>query len=247
MIIENFIWESQNFKSCFEASDAYLLTLKKNFGIDRVVYSFLTDHLLVKQKSGHGLFSNYPVDWLKYYQEKKYIKVDPVVKKVLKLNRPFSWENLVKEENLSSDEMLVMNEASDAGLYNGVGIPIHGARGEVAGTGLAFSDHKMMINSMAELSIIFFLTQAFHDSYCSLLEKNKQISFFITKKEKEILQWLAIGKTVDEISVIVSVSQETVKFHIKNIYKKLEANSKTLAILKAFRFGLIELDKISLM
>jgi DNA-binding CsgD family transcriptional regulator len=43
----------------------------------------------------------------------------------------------------------------------------------------------------------------------------------LTAREEEIMRWVAEGKTNWEISVILHVSLNTVKFHLKNIYHKL--------------------------
>ena len=43
----------------------------------------------------------------------------------------------------------------------------------------------------------------------------------LTAREEEIMRWVAEGKTNWEISVILNVSLNTIKFHLKNIYQKL--------------------------
>ena len=43
----------------------------------------------------------------------------------------------------------------------------------------------------------------------------------LTPREHEIMRWVAEGKTNWEISVILKVSLNTVKFHLKNVYQKL--------------------------
>lgn len=43
----------------------------------------------------------------------------------------------------------------------------------------------------------------------------------LTPREEEIMKWVAEGKTNWEISIILHVSLNTVKFHLKNIYDKL--------------------------
>jgi DNA-binding CsgD family transcriptional regulator len=48
-----------------------------------------------------------------------------------------------------------------------------------------------------------------------------EISFTLTPREEEIMKWVAEGKTNWEISIILHVSLNTVKFHLKNIYDKL--------------------------
>lgn len=43
----------------------------------------------------------------------------------------------------------------------------------------------------------------------------------LTPREEEIMKWVAEGKTNWEISIILKVSLNTIKFHLKNIYQKL--------------------------
>jgi DNA-binding CsgD family transcriptional regulator len=64
----------------------------------------------------------------------------------------------------------------------------------------------------------------------------------LTQREIEILKWWAAGKTSDEIALIVNCSKSNIKFHVNNIYLKLCANTKILAVTKAIRLGLVPLD-----
>lgn len=63
----------------------------------------------------------------------------------------------------------------------------------------------------------------------------------LTKRELEILSWTKEGKTGWEISVIMNISENTVRFHIKNILKKLDAVNKTHAVAKAMEYRWINL------
>src|SRR5688572_30255044 len=55
----------------------------------------------------------------------------------------------------------------------------------------------------------------------------------LTKRESDILQLISEGKTYTQISEELFISKETAKTHIKNIYSKLQVNSKSEAIAKA--------------
>jgi DNA-binding CsgD family transcriptional regulator len=63
----------------------------------------------------------------------------------------------------------------------------------------------------------------------------------LTPREKEILLWVKEGKSTWEISSILGISRDTVKFHMKNIFRKLNATSRSQAIAAAFGSGLIDL------
>lgn len=52
----------------------------------------------------------------------------------------------------------------------------------------------------------------------------------LSPRESEILTLIAEGKTYKSTSEKLFISKETVKFHLKNIYLKLQVNSKTEAI-----------------
>ncbi|WP_455827052.1 response regulator transcription factor [Pseudomonas graminis] len=60
----------------------------------------------------------------------------------------------------------------------------------------------------------------------------------LTPSELEILRWASEGKTVWEISQIRATSEATVKFHLRNIYSKLEVNNRVQAMNEAARQGL---------
>jgi DNA-binding NarL/FixJ family response regulator len=55
----------------------------------------------------------------------------------------------------------------------------------------------------------------------------------LTRRELEVLQLLASGKSYSTIADNLFVDKETIRSHIKNIYLKLEVHSKAEAIAKA--------------
>jgi len=64
--------------------------------------------------------------------------------------------------------------------------------------------------------------------------------FCLTKREKQILQCLAEGKNNKQISACLYLSIETVKTHMKSIFRKLDAKSRLDAVMKARRHNLIK-------
>jgi DNA-binding NarL/FixJ family response regulator len=60
-------------------------------------------------------------------------------------------------------------------------------------------------------------------------------SINLTKREEEILGFLAKGFFYKEIADTLSISVETVRTHIRNIYEKLQVRTRTEAILKYLR------------
>ena len=66
-----------------------------------------------------------------------------------------------------------------------------------------------------------------------------RLSRMLTPREAEVMTWTAHGKTRAEISMILSISGETVKYYTENACRKLNAVNKTQAASKAISLGLI--------
>src|SRR3546814_20395418 len=61
----------------------------------------------------------------------------------------------------------------------------------------------------------------------------------LTDREKQILVYLANGVSNKEIARRIFVSENTVKFHLKNIYSKLAVSSRLQAINAARQMSLL--------
>ena len=57
----------------------------------------------------------------------------------------------------------------------------------------------------------------------------------LTERENDIVQGLVDGLSYKMIAVRLNISLDTVRQHIKNIYRKLNVNSRTEVISKSFR------------
>ena len=62
----------------------------------------------------------------------------------------------------------------------------------------------------------------------------------LTPRETEILLALAEGRSNKEIAGQFWLSEQTIKYHLTNIYRKLKVGSRTEAVRQAYEHGLIE-------
>lgn len=70
--------------------------------------------------------------------------------------------------------------------------------------------------------------------------KIKKSDYGLTDREKEILQYIVSGLTKQQIADELFLSFHTVNTHIKNIYKKLEVNTKAAVVSKAYKENLFK-------
>ncbi len=69
--------------------------------------------------------------------------------------------------------------------------------------------------------------------------KENKSQFGLSDREKEVLNLLSNGNNYQDIGDILFISVDTVRHHIRNIYKKLHVHSQSEAVAKAIRKGLI--------
>ncbi|MGV5668124.1 response regulator transcription factor, partial [Burkholderia pseudomallei] len=65
-------------------------------------------------------------------------------------------------------------------------------------------------------------------------------SVVLTPKEREILELLGRNLSNKEIALAMTVGEETVKWHLKNLFGKLDASSRKHAVRRALVLGLLE-------
>ena len=71
------------------------------------------------------------------------------------------------------------------------------------------------------------------------LVKEAPLAEELTPREREVLQLLAEGSSNRAIAQALNISEHTVKFHVNAIMSKLDAQSRTEAVVRATRLGLI--------
>jgi len=79
----------------------------------------------------------------------------------------------------------------------------------------------------------------------NFFQSNKQLEHHdesitnLTPREKEVLGGLVEGHSIKAIADSLHISVETVRFHFRNIYKKLHVHSQSEAVVKAIKEGLV--------
>ncbi|MEP4770979.1 MAG: LuxR family transcriptional regulator [Roseibium sp.] len=223
----------------------------KLYGYENVCYTLLTDHPSINQKSMHGLTTSYPDDWMKSYVENRCLQIDPVVYQLSRSRTPFFWEDAVRSQRedpvVGEETTLVaevfMNEAEDAGLADGIAVPFVSSAGEISGIGLSRTEaiKERDWHDVADLSL---LSAVFQEKYLSFYTQKHQPS--LTQREREVLCWASEGKTDQDISDLIGVSNAAIRFHWSNIFKKLDVSNRLMATTKAIRLNLVNLHRTPL-
>ncbi|QQZ41039.1 autoinducer binding domain-containing protein [Pseudomonas sp. SK3(2021)] len=182
------------------------------------------------------LRGTYPEAWMDIYRIRNYAATDPAVEHALRTTNVVVWSDKLREEN-----PLLFSEAKEYGLCEGVTLSNKGSDNTVRF--LSFSRSQGVV-SEAEVANIGLGFKLMLDILVETLARTKDEALVaesasLTKREKEILQWTADGKSSGEISMILRISENTVNFHLKSIQKKFHAPNKTFAAAYAAAQGLL--------
>lgn len=71
-------------------------------------------------------------------------------------------------------------------------------------------------------------------------------SSLLSPRESEVVYWSALGKSNDEIALILDISAETVKTHLKNSFTKLHVCNRAALVTESFRVGILRFGTLPL-
>jgi DNA-binding NarL/FixJ family response regulator len=72
--------------------------------------------------------------------------------------------------------------------------------------------------------------------------ETEYLSSSLTRRETEILEYIAKGFLNKQIASSLEISEQTIKNHVTSILRKLNANARTEAVVIAIRRGIISID-----
>jgi len=219
------------------------LNYLSTFGIER----FLMSELGRRPEQGASkidLLCNYPSQWFTHYQAMKYENADPVVRLGLESAQPFSWASAEARFN-DRQARRVMGEARDFGLRNGVALSFRQSGGKLIGIGFA-SPHQDIRDDPVSLRILDAASFEFYSCYAKFVGELGRLGQdgvrqkLLTDREREVLLWIAAGKTKSEVGDILGISDSCVKRHCESIFRKLEARTLAQAVARAIGLGVID-------
>ena len=149
---------------------------------------------------------------------------------------PFEWSQAPFDAARSPRAAEVMAVAREFGLNKGFLVPIVRSTGFQACVTMAGErpDHEPRAKQALHLVSMYA-----HARCAALMgcETDGQRRRVLSERERDVLAWAAEGKSSWEIATILGVSERTVNWHVEQSKKKLDAVTRTRAVIKALRSG----------
>lgn len=198
------------------------------------LHSFLIARLPVphdRQWHRAILHDGWSSDWFARYKSAGHFFYDPCAAHCRLAAQPFLWHQLPRG-GLTPRGRLVMDEAAEFGMKDGICVPIHVP---LAGPAVVTAGSDRVEVPPSAMPLIEAVCVHMFRKVGLKSKSDNEEGSPLTPRERELLQWSAQGKTTDDISSILGISTNTVESHQRNIREKLDAINVAHAIVKALR------------
>ena len=181
-----------------------------------------------------AMLNGWPQGWTALYRRYKLIRSDPVAAHCFRLTAPFEWREAPYDPLANPKAKEVMNRASDFGMNQGLCVPIHTSDGYEAIVSMAGEPVVLSGQVRPALHLMALYAYGKAVDLCTP-QRFPAVPALLTKREREVLQWTAVGKTSWEISQILGVAESTVIAHIKAAAAKFNTPNRVATVVVALR------------
>jgi LuxR family quorum-sensing system transcriptional regulator CciR len=165
-------------------------------------------------------------------------------------SEPF-WVNAggfhTRQPNRYLDAIDLTNFEQRAATWAAIVVPVHLPFGQIGA--VSFNPIDRNVTDLTEPFAAFsdelgLYARTFIGSYVHAMGNAERLPerSCLSKREVECLRWAAMGKTDLEISMIMSRSRATVRFHIHNASMKLDSVNRSQTVYKAGQLGYIGMN-----
>lgn len=179
----------------------------------------------------------FPDEYLGMYQRDGWRRIDPIQKDVVSQSGARYWADIFRKNN---PPKWMHAAALDFRVKDGYTQAVWD-RQKGTGSLFYFSGNIRKRDERTE-AVLGLVIPHLHQAFTKILKESCTVGACLSAREKEILSWLKKGKTTWDISVLLGISERTVKFHISNIMKKLDAATRAHAVAIAIEQGLVDIE-----
>jgi LuxR family quorum sensing-dependent transcriptional regulator len=193
----------------------------------------------------HLIVNGWSKPWFDRYVEQGFYRHDPMAKHTRETTLPFFWHEIEVSREHRPEARRVMDEASEFGLKDGFSVPIFGPEGDQSC--VTMGGEKLSIPPRARQAIYIISlfahqrARALRRDWAQSPNGEERKGGILSAREREVLKWVALGKTDAEIGDLLHISGETSFAHVRNSCRKLKAATRTQAVVRALFLGEINL------
>lgn len=207
-------------------------------GVERLSYHLYRGATSTESAAISVVIRGFPKELVCQYMDRKLYEVDPIPMLARTAYSPFFWDDIEKLIKLTPQQAGFMKELKDAGYGNGLAFQVYGPgmRNGYVGLGLNIDAPRPNDSKVFEFQCV---AQIGHMRYCEISAKEAALQLDLSPREREVLQWIAHGKSNSVIAEILGVSRHTIDTLVRRMFDKMGVNDRTTAALRGVGSGLI--------
>lgn len=193
------------------------------------------------EPTAHLFYASVPGGWPAFYL-KHLITEDPTYHYCRYNVLPLVWPTEKDFKTIRKQAPRMISAMDDFTINGFVTIPTHGANTSLSGFRFAFTRRDGLTRADVDnqLPMMSLLSTFMHEAMSRILELDGKSGVIkLTRREKEVLRWVAAGATTWETSERLRISENTVLAHMKKIHSKLGVKTRQHAVAKALSLNLI--------
>ncbi len=205
--------------------------------------SFGYDHVCFLASAGSHqpfeervLWQVWPKSWAEQYRSSNFYAHDPLAPRIRRHAEMFAWSDLPLDQMSAASRHIMEIAAVDYDLRFGLCAPVHGMNGYQAGLSLAGHDVERTPEANSAIELV---TMYAFNRFAILRSRQQLKPAVLSAREREVMNWVAAGKTAWDTSVILSISEDTVNKTVTAAMHKLNAHTRAQAVAEAIKRGLI--------
>ncbi|MET0361539.1 MAG: LuxR C-terminal-related transcriptional regulator [Sphingobium sp.] len=172
------------------------------------------------------------------YLNSNYEQLDIVPRMTLAQGRPLRWSEVWGAVETTDEERRFLALLRSVELGDGFTLPCYGPAGRDGYVSIGNMTGEAVTDDVG-LRAMHLTAQAAHLRICELTTAEPHRGKPLSAREREILEWVARGKSNGVIADIVSISPGTVDTYLRRIYDKLGVSDRTSAAVRGVGMGLI--------
>jgi LuxR family quorum-sensing transcriptional regulator LasR len=230
-----------------ESLTAVLQEIVHGLGFDTFLYGVTTTGR-PGQDGRSYLWTSQPAEWLRQYDERAYIEIDPRLRSAWNSTAPLLWDRRSFPDTPSNREFF--DAASRHGLRSGVVVALRNPRHAPALfmldsplPALAGDRRRHIVSTLGDIMVLgsyaheIFLARGTEQA----VPAPAQVAP-LSAREIECLRLAARGLNLRQIGAQLKIAERTVHYHFGRLLAKLGAANRHEAIAKAAAAGLLELQ-----
>jgi LuxR family quorum-sensing system transcriptional regulator CciR len=193
--------------------------------------------------TGAVMMVDYPQAWLEHYSQNNFAANDPVFSAACRQALPFQWTDERFCAGLEPVQRTMLREAAEAGLKDGLTIPIHAPGALPASCSLAIG--RDGIDPLSTLKAQWYAVYA-HEAARRLAGVVRPARRpVLSRRERQCIALIAQGKDDYAVSVILGISEHTAHNTIRRAMRKYGVATRVQAFVRALRDGEVRLEDIA--